>query len=61
MDYDIQSVKYRKDIGPEMPSPLGCLSIKPEQAANGGRNPFVLTARRFDWVCYVLGKPELLL
>ncbi|HCO62616.1 MAG TPA: hypothetical protein DIT49_04190, partial [Clostridiales bacterium] len=32
---------------------LDCLTAKPGGAVNGGRSPFILTARWLGWLCYL--------
>ena len=37
---------------------LDCLTAKPGGAVNGGRSPFILTARWLGWLCYLPDKLE---
>lgn len=37
---------------------LDCLTAKPGGAVNGGRSPFILTARWLGWLCYLPDKFE---
>jgi len=40
---------------------LDCLTAKPGGTVNGGRSPFILTARWLGWLCYLPDKLEFIL